>query len=171
MELSKVMLNSARLRIMQYICVHERVNTSAIVAALSDIPRATIYHHIKILEDSKLIEVVKENRVRNTIEKIYASCVTNVIAMNDNPIQLSAAFHMGLMQEFSRYFSSQDVDMKRDQAFFSSAYLSVTDEEYMQLLGEMKALIVRYSDFPKTPERELRKLSLISSPPKGGKNP
>lgn len=165
MELSKVMLNSARLRIMQYICVHGRVNTAAIVDALSDIPRATIYHHIKILEESKLIEVVEEKRVRNTTEKIYAARITDVTAIGDNPIQLSAAFHTELMQEFSRYFSSQDVDIKRDQVFFSSACLSVTDEEYMQLLGELKDLIVRYSDFSKTPERRLRKLSLISSPP------
>lgn len=76
--------------------------------------------------------VVKENRVRSTIEKIYAARITNVTAMGDNSIQLSAAFHMGLMQEFSQYFSSQDVNIKREQAFFSSACLSVTNEEYLQ---------------------------------------
>lgn len=170
MEISKVILNEARLRILQHIYVHEKVNTASLVAALPDIPRATIYHHIKILEDSKLIAVVEENRIRNTVEKIYAARMGNVTELLDNPIQLSAAFHMGLMREFFQYFSSQDVNIKRDQAFFSSAYLAVTEEEYMQLLKELKAIILRYSDFPKTSERRLRKLSLISSPPKGGEN-
>ncbi|MGO0807459.1 hypothetical protein ACTPEF_27065 [Clostridioides difficile] len=39
------------------------------VKYLNDIPRATVYHHVKILEENNMIEVIKENRVRGTIEK------------------------------------------------------------------------------------------------------
>lgn len=74
MDTAKLILNPARLRIMQYIRLHGSVRTSDIVEYLKDIPRATVYHHVKILEDNKIIEVVQENRVRGTLEKVYSMC-------------------------------------------------------------------------------------------------
>lgn len=60
MDIAKLILNPARLRILQYIRLYGSVRTSDIVKYLNDIPRATVYHHVKILEENNMIEVIKE---------------------------------------------------------------------------------------------------------------
>lgn len=165
MDISKLILNPARLRILQYISLHEKVRTSDLVEVLGDIPRATVYHHVKILEDNKLIEVVEENRVRGTVEKVYSMKSRQVVPDGENPAPLSAAFHMGLMHELDRYFHQPDNDYKRDRVFFTTALLRVTDAEYDTLMAQMAELMKPYIDRKYEEGQRLRKLSMISAPP------
>ena len=72
MDTDKLLLNPARLRIMQYLRLHGRVRTSDLVAYLDDVPRATVYHHVKLLEEHGMIAVVEERPVRGVVEKVYA---------------------------------------------------------------------------------------------------
>lgn len=72
MEISKLLLNPARLRIIQYISVHGEVTASDVCRSMQDIPKATVYRHTKLLEDNGLLQIVKENRVRGAVEKVYS---------------------------------------------------------------------------------------------------
>ncbi|UDN59592.1 helix-turn-helix domain-containing protein [Clostridioides sp. ES-S-0010-02] len=165
MDTTKLILNPARLQILQYIRIHGSVRTSDIVKYLSDIPRATVYHHVKILEDNNMIEVVKENRVRGTIEKIYSLKEYALDMEVDASVSLSTAFHMGLMQEMNEYFSLKNQDHKKDNVFFTSALLYITDREYENLLQSIVDLLKPYIDQEPKSDLKLRKLSIISSPP------
>jgi len=165
MDIGKLILNPARLRILQYIRLHSSVRTSDIVGYLSDIPRATVYHHVKILVDNKIIEVVKENHVRGTIEKVYALKEDGVPIEGETSVALSTAFHMGLMQEINEYFSGKDQDYKKDNVLFTSALLYMTDGEYDQLLRNIADLLKPFVDRAPESHLRLRKLSIISSPP------
>lgn len=72
MDIDRLLLNPARLRIMQYLRLRGRVRTSDIVEHLDDVPCATVYHHVKLLEEHGMIEVVEERLVRGVVEKVYA---------------------------------------------------------------------------------------------------
>ncbi|MFD3156876.1 helix-turn-helix domain-containing protein [Haloimpatiens sp. FM7330] len=165
MNIEKLILNPARLRILQFILLNERTTVSAILETLTDIPRATIYHHIKLLDENGLIHVVEEKRVRNTIEKVYAMNKKNDMLKHDNPVKLATAFFIELLQELQFYLGKSDADCVRDKVFFNTALLAVTDEEYDVLLKEIKDILEKYIKNKKTPERKLRKLSMISSLP------
>lgn len=166
MDAEKLILNPARLRILQYIRLHGNVRTSEISAYLCDIPRATVYHHVKILEENKIIKVVKENRIRGAIEKIYALQKEDGTLIEDNTaVALSTAFHMGLMQEMNEYFERNVHDYKKDQVLFSTALLYMNDMEYDHLLLDIADLLKPYVDRAPQPAQRLRKLSIISSPP------
>ncbi|EQF23957.1 bacterial regulatory, arsR family protein [Clostridioides difficile CD160] len=165
MDIVKLVLNPARLRILQYIRLHGSVRTSDIVKYLNDIPRATVYHHVKILEENNMIEVVKENRVRGTIEKVYALKEYTSSMEGETFVALSTAFHVGLMQEMNEYFSRKDQDHKKDNVFFSSALLYMSDNEYESLLKNMADLLKPYIEQKPKSNLKLRKLSIISSPP------
>ena len=39
---------------------------------MPDVPSASLYRHIKILNDSAFIIVVEENRIRGTVENVYS---------------------------------------------------------------------------------------------------
>lgn len=165
MDISKLLLNPARLRIMQYINLKERVTASQIVEGLGDIPRATVYHHVKLLEEHGLIETVEENRVRGAMEKVYASRQNDIVSNGENTEELASAFIMSLAQEISMYLKKEDADCIRDKVFFQSSVLSVTDEEYKDLLKDMAELLGKYVDLPKTENRKFRKLSIVSTIP------
>ncbi|EIS9207481.1 helix-turn-helix domain-containing protein [Clostridioides difficile] len=165
MDIAKLILNPARLRILQYIRLHGSVRTSDIVKYLNDIPRATVYHHVKILEENNMIEVIKENRVRGTIEKVYALKEYTTSMEGETFVALSTAFYVGLMQEMNEYFSRKEQDHKKDNVFFSSALLYMSDNEYESLLKSITDLLKPYIEQKPKSNLKLRKLSIISSPP------
>ncbi|CZR97995.1 helix-turn-helix domain-containing protein [Clostridioides sp. GD02404] len=165
MDIAKLILNPVRLRILQYIRLHGSVRTSDIVKYLNDIPRATVYHHVKILEENNMIEVVKENRVRGTIEKVYALKEYTADMEGETFVALSTAFHVGLMQEMNEYFSRKEQEHKKDNVFFTSALLYMSDDEYENLLKSMADLLKPYVEQKPKSNLKLRKLSIISSPP------
>ncbi|EGT3798364.1 helix-turn-helix domain-containing protein [Clostridioides difficile] len=165
MDIAKLILNPARLRILQYIRLHGSVRTSDIVKYLNDIPRATVYHHVKILEENNMIEVIKENRVRGTIEKVYALKEYTTSMEGETFVALSTAFYVGLMQEMNEYFSRKEQDHKKDNVFFSSVLLYMSDNEYENLLKSIADLLKPYIEQKPKSNLKLRKLSIISSPP------
>ena len=165
MDIAKLILNPARLRILQYIRLYGSVRTSDIVKYLNDIPRATVYHHVKILEENNMIEVIKENRVRGTIEKVYALKEYTTSMEGETFVALSTAFYVGLMQEMNEYFSRKEQDHKKDNVFFSSALLYMSDNEYENLLKSIADLLKPYIEQTPKSNLKLRKLSIISSPP------
>ncbi|PBH86638.1 helix-turn-helix domain-containing protein [Clostridioides difficile] len=164
MDIAKLILNPARLRILQYIRLYGSVRTSDIVKYLNDIPRATVYHHVKILEENNMIEVIKENRVRGTIEKVYALKEYTTSMEGETFVALSTAFYVGLMQEMNEYFSRKEQDHKKDNVFFSSALLYMSDNEYENLLKSIADLLKPYIEQKPKSNLKLRKLSIISSP-------
>ncbi len=160
MDIAKLILNPARLRILQYIRLYGSVRTSDIVKYLNDIPRATVYHHVKILEENNMIEVIKENRVRGTIEKVYALKEYTTSMEGETFVALSTAFYVGLMQEMNEYFSRKEQDHKKDNVFFSSALLYMSDNEYENLLKSIADLLKPYIEQKPKSNLKLRKLSL-----------
>ena len=168
MDVDNLVLNPARLRIMQHLRLHGRVRTSELVAHLDDVPRATVYHHVKLLEEHGLIEVVEERPVRGVAEKVYALAHEGGLGKGDVTVALSTAFHAGLMRQMNDYLGRDDRDCARDLVFFSTAMLNLDDVEYRALLDELAAVLKPYLDRPSAPGRAQRSLSLVSLPPVGG---
>lgn len=99
MNTSKLLLHPARLRILQYIRLHGNISTTELLAVLRDIPRATVYHHVKLLEENGMIEVTAEKRIRGSVEKTYGIKGERLPIQKDSLSALSTTFHMELMQE------------------------------------------------------------------------
>ena len=165
MELSKLLLNPARLRMMQVALARRQVTAGDLVSALPDIPRATIYHHIKLLEEHGLLKTVSENKVRGTLEKVMEPIGASELLAAADPTALISASLMGLLGEMDSYLKKNNADMARDRVFLNEGIFAVTDEEYDTLLIELQASLCKVINLPKTPERHLRKLTLISTLP------
>lgn len=166
MDVSKLLLNPSRLRILQYFSLYGEATASDVCKSMQDIPKATAYRHIKMLEDSDLLQVVKENRVRGATEKVY-SINKEALPLNDseNMSLLVSAYFIGLMRDMELYLKRNDADVKRDKIFFNSAILNVSDEEYKQMLDKLSLILKEYMEFLPAENRKMRKLSIISSFP------
>ncbi len=164
MEMAEIVMNPVRQRIFQYFLLHETGTVKEIRKALSDVPSASLYRHIKILTDSKILMVVGENRIRGTVESVYQ---LNKDALktedeNGNAVQMSL---LRISASFAKYFSGKDADPQRDMLLFTNSTLVLTDEEFSGFLAEINQVAVKYMKKEPVEGSKMRQITLICAPP------
>lgn len=168
MDINEIMLNPIRMRIVQVVAAKESVSASDICEKMPDVPRTTLYRHIKILIDNEILTVVAENKIRGSLERILALNIGEITKHNtlDNATQNVFRFLMQQYAKFERYFNSENPDPGADRLFFNNTILMMTDEEFDAFLKDLQQLLQKYS-FEYTKERKTRDISIISAPDEG----
>lgn len=158
-------MNSTRQRIIQVIMINKEATSAEIGEELQDIPRASLYRHIKVLLDAGIITVVKEQVKRGSVEKTYAIAPQMPYGdTNEEYNSLIQSALMGLQGEFHRYFGGENPDPQRDLLTVGSASLMMSDEEMMEFIKAYGDLIQRYMPNKAAEGRKVRKVTLVISP-------
>lgn len=165
-DLSQVLLNPIRSRIIQYLALNNEATAGDISSFISDVPRTTLYRHLKILLDHNVIVVVAENRVRGSVERTYSLNTKKLSEENtvENATRNAFSFLMKIYADYERYFSNKDADPFRDKIFLSNVSLLLSDEEFDQLLGEINQLLRAQLNNEPNENRKQRSLSFITTP-------
>ena len=151
-------LNPVRQRILQVLIEKKEASAAQILEVLTDIPRASLYRHIKILADAGVIEAVREVPKRGSVEKFYALAAPPADAKtNEGMNQMIQAALIALANDFSRYFSEGGNDPQKDM-------LTVSDEEFTAFLAEYSQMLAKFLHNKPSAERKTRKITFISSP-------
>ena len=158
-------MNATRQRIIQVIMRKKEATSAEIGEELQDIPRASLYRHIKVLLDAEIITVVKEAFKRGSMEKTYAIAPQMPYSdTNEEYNSLIQSALMGLQGEFYRYFSGEDPDPQRDLLTVGSASLVMSDEEMIDFLTAYGELLQKYMPNKPGEGRKVRKVTLVVSP-------
>lgn len=167
MNISEVMLNPIRMRIIQVAAANENISASDICEKMPDVPRTTIYRHIKILIDNSILTVVAENKIRGSLERILTLNTAEITKHNslENATQNAFAFLMQQYAKFERYFSSEAPNPAIDRIFLNNTVLMLSDEEFDAFLKDLQQLLQKYS-FEYDKNRKARDISIISAPDK-----
>lgn len=163
MEMAEIVMNPVRQRIFQYFLLHETGTAKEIKKALPDIPNASLYRHIKILADNSILMVVDENRIRGTVESVY-QLNKNALATEDetgNAVQMSL---LSICAAFAKYFSSGNVDPRKDMLLLTNCTLVLTDEEFSAFLSEINEIALKYMNAETAQNSKTRQITLISAP-------
>lgn len=158
-------MNSTRQRIMQVIMTKKEATSAEIGEELPDVPRASLYRHIKVLLDAKVIVVVREAFKRGSVEKTYA--IASQMPYEDSNEEYNSLIQsalMGLQGEFHRYFCGENPDPQRDLLTVGSASLVMSDEEMKDFITAYGELIRKYMPNKPVEGRKVRKVTLIVSP-------
>ena len=163
MDIAEVVMNPVRQRIFQYFLLNETGTVKEVKNALSDVPSASLYRHMKILADSSILVVVGENMIRGTVESVYKLNKDAMAAEDEdgNGVQMAL---LGLCASFAKYFSTGSADPKRDMLLFTNCTLMLTDEEFTDFLSEINELGLKYMKAEPTADSKTRRITLISSP-------
>lgn len=156
-------MNTARLRILEYLINHGNGTAAEISSELNDIPTASLYRHIKALVDDGWIEVKSEQKKRGVTERRYKLRRTRIEDTCQNAVQQGM---LSLAAEFRRYFEGDDPDPMRDMLSFSMMALMLSDEEFASFFRELGELAERYMGRAPDGVRKARKISVISLPVK-----
>ncbi len=165
LQTNEILMNPIRMRIVQFFLTHDAATSTEVVSELHDIPRATLYRHIAVLEENGILSIVNRTKIRGATERTF-KLNREKMSSGGDASQNAFSILMGLYRDFDRYFSSESPDPVRDMMLLKSFDLMLSDREYNAFLMEMLELIHSYAG--RDPEgRTARCLSMISSP---GKN-
>lgn len=158
MNRTELLIHPVRLHILQYLSIHGKGTTSEIIASLPTASKASVYNHIRLLEQNQVIQVERENRIRGTLEKVYVLKK----AEGNQDFQAIMTFLLSLMSDFGAYYETEGHPAE-DMLFAGKDCLFLTDEEYRQFLEDYEKLCRSY--FGKTSQgAKMRNISIISSP-------
>ena len=158
-------LHPIRQRILQILLEKKEASAAQIQESLSDVPRASLYRHIKVLAEAGVIEVIREVPKRGSTEKFYTVSAPPADAQsNESMNHMIQAVLMGLANDFSRYLAEEGHDPKQDMLTVGQAMLMLSDEEFSSFLTEYSQVLAKYLPNRDGAGRKVRKVTFISSP-------
>lgn len=166
-NLAAVAMNPVRQRIVQYLILHPTGTAGEIARELSDVPKPSLYRHIRILYEAGCLQVVGETAVRGATQKTYALVKEPLGAAptNQEVALLLQNSLLSILSSFARYFSREDIDPKKDMISLTSSTLLLSDEEFLEMLGRIGAVYNDYIHNAPGEGRRPRTITIISEPP------
>lgn len=158
-------MNPIRQRILQVILEKQEASSSLILDEMPDVPRASMYRHIKHLLDAGVIKVVREIPKRGSLEKVYTfSTPSERDTSNAATNQMIQTALLSLSSDFSRYLSDEKNDPVKDLLTVGSAVVLASDEELTEFISEYGKLLQKFLQNKPENNRKARKITFISSP-------
>lgn len=169
--LFELILNPIRMRIVQALLNDQELTAQELIELLPEVPQATLYRHLKKLTDAGVLEIVSENKVRGTVEKVYKLVQEKVSLSPDELKQLTQDDHMryfttfltSLMGELKDYLQGSP-DPVKDGLSYRQVKLYLSDEEFTNLFKVIASEIKKNMLNKPSPERRLRTIANIVIP-------
>lgn len=170
-------------RIRVIIALQDRTLTPKQLAAeLKDVAPATLYHHLNLLTDAGITQVVEERLVRGTLhEKVYAlSDISTLLghdafahASKDELTQYFLTFLAKVIGDHARYLDRKEGSYYTDAGYHQHAiYLS--EEEFVQFRQDLNTALLPWLKQEPAPGRHRHLLTTIFMPelerPENGEN-
>lgn len=174
-----LILHPTRMRIILALA-GRKMSALQLVAAMPDIPQATLYRHIKTLAKANILAVAEERRVRGTTETVYTlehgggrlSPQEFAKMSKDDHLRYFTAFLAGLLNDFSRYLdTAEEGNILRDGVGYNRAPLYLSDEEIIEISNVINgALLPKLNNKPGEGRRRRDLISIMipidDEPPK-----
>ena len=168
---AELIIHPVRLRIMQTL-VDGPKTTSEISEGLPGVPKSSIYRHLKLLLDGKMIEVAEVNIVQGIVERVYkliqaprlmSQDMTEVSA--DDHLRYFVSYIVTLIQGFEEYITSVDrPDFETDMAGYTETTFWATDEELRAFISSLNEALAPLAQISPGKGRRKRKIAVIMHP-------
>ena len=163
MDLTEILSNPTRTRIIQFLQMNGEATTKQISDALKDVPAPTIYRHVNYLLKEEVLVIKEERKIRGTIERLLVINTELWEKETNKDIAATAyQFLMSIYGQFQRYGSKQEIDPIADKLCLRTCMMRLSDETFDRFLAEYRELIERYQKIEE--DGRVRSVSIISSP-------
>ena len=167
-----LILHPVRIRIITLLAGSRRMTPQQIAQQLPDIPQATLYRQLGILARGGILSVENHRQVRGAVEKIYSLPEGNGILgkedvrgmSSEEHLRLFSAFLSNLMNDYGRYLAQEHYDVYTDGVSYRKMAVYLDDEEFLELLTQIRERISQASGNSARAGRRLRHLSVIAIP-------
>jgi hypothetical protein len=150
---------------------NQTLTIQQIAGLLPDVPRASLYRHVRELADGDIIIVVRERRVRGTIEATYAIRPRSTIltpdeiasASNEENLRLVTSFLGGVAHAYQAYLAEPEGGTPQEM-FTRVLSLNLTTEEFQRVKRQLLEILLPLEANEPTPERRRRLICLLGVP-------
>ncbi|MBP3620736.1 MAG: hypothetical protein J6J16_03120 [Lachnospiraceae bacterium] len=162
----KVLTDPISNRIIQLIRVRGEMTIADIISANIGVPRATLYRKIDKMVEVGAIYVASTNKVRGQIEKVYKikDIFVATKGSKEEDMQMITMSLMGILGQYENYFKKDSADVTRDKLFMFNYNISLSDEDFGQMMQEMYQLVDKYQKKQGKENAKLRNLYMLSAP-------
>ena len=156
MKQVELILHPVRMRVI--LALANRVLTTQQLAdSMPDVPQTTLYRHINVLLEGGILKVIRESKVRGTVERALtlvegAARIDMETSANLSPEQQEQLFmtFMGRLLADFRQAQSQPL-VGVPSAFYTRQRLYLTLEQLQQVNQQIEALLAAYKAAPTKP--------------------
>ncbi len=147
------------------------LTTQQIAIVLPDVPRTSLYRHIRELTEANVLIVVDERRIRGTLEKTYAMRPKAALltpeefanTSHEEYLHLVTSFLGAMTHVYQEYLARREDELPRE-VFSLSCPLYLTTDEFQTLKQQLLDLIAPLEPNERTPERRRRIIGLLGVP-------
>jgi hypothetical protein len=171
MATADLLLHPVRLRVVQAFLGERTLTTAELGAELDDVPTASLYRHVGQLLDAGVLAVVSERKVRGAAERRYRLVPE---ATSADPTGMTAEDHRrgfatfvaALLADFDRYLdrAGDRPDLGADGVGYRQAGLWLDDDEFAEMLGDLRGVVTARMALPQRAGRRRRILSTVLMP-------
>jgi DNA-binding transcriptional ArsR family regulator len=170
-----LLLHPHRLRIVQALMGRDRLTTTDLRRLLPDVPTATLYRQVTVLLEGGILEVVEERQARGAVERTLALVGDRAVVTPEEAAAMTVEDHRrafltfvaGLLADFDRYLDGESPDLMRDLVGYRQVALHLSDEELMEMIGELNAAIAPRLELGPGPGRRRRIFTTLLMPDDG----
>lgn len=160
-----LLLHPVRLRIVQVFLNDRRLTVADVAARLDDVPLPSLYRHISLLHQGKLLEVVGERQARGATERTYrlVQGAASLGSSEGQPLtndQLRRGLQtalVGLLADFDRFLAQRKA---KRLGGIRQAVLSLSPDEANAFAEQLGEFLAPWIDAPSTPDRQRYNLTL-----------
>jgi DNA-binding transcriptional ArsR family regulator len=168
---AKMILHPVRIKIIQSLINGKHMTVQQISERVGNVPQATLYRQLNTLLKAGFLEVVEENQVRGTLEKVYGLKEPSIQSQEDlkkltkeEHLHLFLLFQSLLMDHYENYLEQEDIDLIKDGVSYRVANLQLTDQEFAELTRKISVLLMEAMNNEPSPERTPRNFATIIIP-------
>lgn len=173
-----VIIHPVRLRILQTL-LGEDLTTQEISERLPDIPKSSIYRHLRLLLDAGMIDVAESQLVHGIQEKVYglaqAPRLTEEDARNvtaEAHFRYFTTYVLTLLHDFADYLRlAQDdaglVYAAEDHAGYTEARFYATEEELQRFEEALNQALLPLMENEAGGKRKRHKVAIVAQPVRG----
>jgi hypothetical protein len=167
-----LLLHPVRWRLVQAFLGDRTLTVGDLRAQLPDVPAASLYRHVGVLAGAGVLRVVGERKVRGAAERSYRLDLAAASIGPDEAATIGAAEHRrafatfvtGLLADFDRYLDRPDRDLARDGVSYRQVGLWLDDDELVDLLTDLRAVLTARLGHEPRAGRRRRLLSTVLLP-------
>ncbi|QHA93587.1 ArsR family transcriptional regulator [Bacillus sp. N1-1] len=170
-----IILHPVRMKIIQYLAKGDATGYE-IVTGLPQIPQATLYRHLNILNKEHIIAVIDEKQIRGAVEKTY-SLQKDGARINagdfknmseEEQMQLLTTLYFDLLNKTEDYIKSENT-IEKDPFGFNRVELHLTEDEFHNMRNDLIGVYKKYNDRKTTREKRTIHMTQIFLPEPGEK--
>jgi DNA-binding transcriptional ArsR family regulator len=148
----RVLSNPVAYRILTAAGMRGPQTTSDFARLFRDVPLSSLYRQLARLRDAKLLRVVSERRARGTVERTYALASRDSAGFASTQLAEESVselrsmlrnFVIGMAADLSTFIESRGFRRNRLHVNAGLAVAMLTDEEYLNMVKELNAVLTR----------------------------